>query len=98
MQSESGKILLNHYGAESIVFELNKIKTYVEPRYHDLVDRILHDIKVPDVPPLRSKVPLSYRSDDNPTASVNNVGSTATPIVGKVESEASQEQLMGYVK
>lgn len=93
MQSESGQLLQKHYGGSPIRAELQKIKTYLEPQYHQHIDDILQNIDITEVPPLISKVPLSYRSDETIE---NAYDSTATPIELYITQRTSPEQLTGF--
>lgn len=88
-------MLQKHYGSGTIKSELEKIKTYIEPEYHKYIDDIAQNIDVPEVPPLISNVPLSYRSDDS--LKNNDCGSTATPFEGNISYKPSPEQLKGFV-
>lgn len=88
-------MLQKHYGGKIIKTELEKIKSFIEPQFHKHIEDILEDITdLPEVPPLVSSVPLSYRSD----ATANVYESTATPIEGNFSEKPSLEQLLGFVE
>lgn len=92
LQSASGKLLQKHYGSSAIKSELGKIKTYLEPEFHQNIEDILENLDTTEVPPLISSIPLSYRSDETLKYT------TATPIEGNITQKTSAELLTGLEK
>ncbi|CAG9829728.1 unnamed protein product [Diabrotica balteata] len=97
LESEHGKVLIDHIGKETILHELQQISTYLEPKFIPLLKEIISLVNSFDthvVPPLECDVPLSYRSatsaeNDGLTA---NLGTTATAQEGFLHKESSAEQ------
>lgn len=105
-QSESGRILINHYGISALRYEICQMRSYLEPKYYTELDELckLVDDKAeePVIPPLETDIPLSYRTN---TESLSNfsaflsptVGTTATVIEGYIQKESYAEEQIGYV-
>ncbi|XP_018573187.1 rotatin [Anoplophora glabripennis] len=101
LKSKSGRTLINHYGKSSLKMQICQMRSYLESKYYTDLDELceLIDEKEdePEVPPLETDIPLSYR-----TNSTNNcplispaVGTTATAIEGYIQKESFAEEQIG---
>lgn len=104
LQTESGKLLLKHFGTEAILKEIKQIRTLIKPKYFKFVDDIitfiddLSEAANSAVPPLQSELPLSYRSYENTYESQGSqelVETTASSFQGFVQQNSSLEQKTG---
>ncbi|XP_076250090.1 rotatin homolog anastral spindle 3 isoform X2 [Rhynchophorus ferrugineus] len=98
IESDTGKLLVNHLGKSSIQLEIDKIKTYINPQYMSKLNEVqLTLLNVTDsskhIPPLRCYFPLSHRSSQEDISPI--VGSTATSIQGYVQQRSSLLQQIG---
>lgn len=85
--------------------EIEKIRSYINPKFQEKLDEVLSFLKsassTPNfvVPPLSHDVPLSYRSNCEEVwmqqKSSPIVGATASTIQGLVEKGSSLEQQVG---
>ncbi|XP_066247682.1 rotatin [Euwallacea similis] len=107
LQSPAGKILICHIGKTTIQSELEKIKSFISPKFHEKINDIFGILKtietpifdnVPSVvPPLKNDIPLSYRSSCGEEWTVSQshpVIQTATTIEGLVQKGSSHQ--LGY--
>ncbi|XP_044758408.1 rotatin [Coccinella septempunctata] len=99
--TDSGSILINHYGPNTIKKELKQVKDCVEPHYQSLVQDLFDIVDAfkeqEVVPPLVSDVPLSYRSGQSSrTKSAND--RTATSFGGYISKGPSVEMEGGNPK
>lgn len=87
---------------------MKQIRSYLESNHYPLVDEILELLKFENnksnqgtefiVPPLKSDIPLSYRSiEDNGGDSTMVFGTTASTIKGYVQGGSSLEGQSGFV-
>lgn len=83
--------------------QICQLRSYLESKYYTELDElceIINGDKEPEVPPLETDIPLSYR-----TNSTNNyyplisptVGTTATVIEGYIQKDSFTEEQVGYV-
>ncbi|KAL1501895.1 hypothetical protein ABEB36_007134 [Hypothenemus hampei] len=97
LELPSGRTLINHLGKATVEAEIQKIKSFINPQYLPLLNKI-SDVLCEDtsfVPPLMSVLPLSYRSDNEDNSFKLKIGSTASTIQGLVEKGSSQEPQLG---
>ncbi|XP_060527472.1 rotatin [Cylas formicarius] len=102
LKSKSGMLLINHCGKNIIQSELEKIRTYIKPKYFEELKEIIEMINSSgspkiEIPPLESNIPLSFRS--NVMGSGQHLpNTTATTMKGVVQQESSVDDQLGHIK
>lgn len=61
LQTDSGTKLIKHYGKESILAELQNIKSTIDPCWHSLLNEVVDLIEKSEEPP--SVTPRTHISD-----------------------------------
>ncbi|KAL3273445.1 hypothetical protein HHI36_014889 [Cryptolaemus montrouzieri] len=94
--TNSGSILINHYGPNTIKKELKQVQECLEPEYHSAVDELFEIVDAFKegkelIPPLVSDMPLSYRSEQSYKSNKTNIETTATSFSGYISKGPSIE-------